>query len=120
MINDYLEIENAEGMPNLADGTFALNFLLAVKNGIITYASALTEATHPEVRTAFTNQLRDALALHTEISNLMITKGWLHPYHVREQFELDMKSSQMALMVAGLELFPGDTSRAGSFATPYK
>ena len=28
MINDYLEVKNAEGMPNLADGTFALSFLL--------------------------------------------------------------------------------------------
>lgn len=120
MINDYLEIENSEGMPNLADGTFALNFLLSVKNGIITYSSALTETTHPEVRAALTNQLRDAISLHTEISTLMITKGWLHPYNVSEQFKLDMKSSQMAVMIAGLELFPGDTSRLGTFATPYK
>lgn len=120
MINDYLEVKNAEGMPNLADGTFALSFLLFAKNGIITYASALTEVTHPDLRTSLTNQLRDAIALHTEIANLMIAKGWLHPYHVREQFELDMKSSQMALMISGLELFPGDTSRLRTFATPYK
>lgn len=120
MINDYLEIKNAEGMPHLADGTFALDFLLAAKNGVITYATALTEATNPAVRATLTNQLRDALALHRQISKLMMDKGWLHPYDIGKQFQVDLNSSQMALTIAGLELFPGDTSRLGTFATPYK
>lgn len=120
MINDYLEIENAEGMPNLADGTIAMEFLLSAKTGVKTYAIALTEATSSEVRTTLTSQLRDALSLYSEISDLMIRKGWLHPYNLEEQFQLDLKSSQMALTIAGLELFPGPTDRLGTFATPYK
>ena len=120
MINDYLEIENAEGMPNLADGTVAMEFLLSAKNGIKNYAVALTEATTPIVRQTLTIQLRDALSLHDEISSLMMQKGWLYPHDLDEQAKLDMKSSQMALMIAGFELFPGNTDRLGTFATPYK
>lgn len=31
MMQDYLDPRNAEGMPNLADSTFAMDFLLSVK-----------------------------------------------------------------------------------------
>lgn len=34
MINDYLEVRSAEGMPDLADSTIALDFLLAAKTGV--------------------------------------------------------------------------------------
>jgi similar to spore coat protein len=51
MINDYLDVENAEGMPNLADSTVALDFLLTTKIGVQNLAMALTEVTSPEVRT---------------------------------------------------------------------
>lgn len=32
MIHDYLEIENAEGMPEMADSAVALEFLMSIKN----------------------------------------------------------------------------------------
>lgn len=118
MIKDFLDVENAEGMPHLADGTIALDFLLSAKNGVINYAMALTEVTHPQVREILINQLRSALLLHREITDLMMKKGWLHPYNLSEQIQLDTTSSDMALMIAGLELFPGPTDRLGTFATP--
>jgi similar to spore coat protein len=120
MINDYLEVENAEGMPNLADGTVALDFLLAVKTGIKNYALALSEATSPAIRTALLNQLQSAIAMHGEISELMMSKGWLHPYDTSHQLQVDLKSAEVALRIAGWELFPGNTDRLGTFATPYK
>jgi similar to spore coat protein len=120
LINDYLEIRNAEGMPNLLDNTIALQFLLLAKSGVRNCAIALTEAASPEVREVFIAQLETALNLHEEITKLMIRKGWFHPYDLNEQFRLDLKSSQTAVEIAKLELFPGDTSRLGMFATPYK
>ncbi|NRT75159.1 hypothetical protein BJV40_005175 [Clostridium beijerinckii] len=33
---------------------------------------------------------------------------------------MDLESSQTTSQIAGLNLFPGDTSRLGSFATPEK
>ena len=120
MIQDYLEIENAEGMPNLADGTIAMDFLLAAKNGIVNYTTALAEAKNPKARAILTNQLRETISMHKEISDLMIWKGWLHPQNLPAQMQLDLKTAQMALTIAGLELFPGNNDRVGTFATPYK
>jgi similar to spore coat protein len=120
MINDYLEVRNAEGMPKLVDNTIALQFLLLAKSGVRNCAIALTESATPEVRDVLIDQLETALNLHEEISNLMISKGWFHPYNLNEQFALDIKSSQTAVEIAKLDLFPGDTSRLGMFATPEK
>ncbi|MDS1030588.1 spore coat protein [Bacillota bacterium LX-D] len=118
MSNDYLEIENADGMPGLVDSTIALNLLLNVKSGIRNYAIALTETADPEARTAIRTFLDKEIDLHAEVSELMMKKGWFHPYNVLEQFQLDQMSSQAAVQIANLELFPGNTSRLGTFATP--
>ncbi len=120
MINDYLEVRNAEGMPKLVDGTMSLGFLLNVKSGVRNCAIALTEAATPEVRTILQNQLNTVLDMHEELSNLMIAKGWLHPIDLNKQFQMDIESSQTAVQISSLSLFPGDTSRLGTFATPEK
>lgn len=120
MINDYLEIRNAEGMPKLVDGTMLLAFLLNAKSGVRNCAIALTEAATPEVRAILRTQLDNAINMHEEVSKLMINKGWLHPIDIDKQFQMDIESSQTAVQIASLDLFPGDTSRLGSFATPEK
>jgi spore coat protein CotF len=118
MNNDYLELENSDGMPGLVDSTIALNFLINAKSGIRNCAIALTEIADPEARAEIRRMLEEAVDMHTDITNLMITKGWFHPYHVMEQFKLDHMSARSAVQIADLELFPGDTSRLGTFATP--
>ncbi|WP_202127691.1 spore coat protein [Clostridium sp. C8-1-8] len=120
MINDYLEIRNSEGMPKLVDETMALAFLLNAKNGVRNYAVALTEAATPEVRAKLTKQLNDAINIHEEITTMMIRKGWFHPVDLEKQFQMDQESSRTAVQIASLDLFPGDTSRLGDFATPYQ
>jgi similar to spore coat protein len=120
MINDYLEIRNAEGMPKLLDSTIALDFLLAAKTGVRNCAFALSEAATPEVRTVLRNQLESAINLHEEVSQLMINKGWFHPNNPNEQFKMDLEMSTTATQIVSMDLFPGDTSRLGMFATPEK
>ena len=120
MINDYLEIRKAEGMPKLVDGTMSLAFLLNAKSGVRNCAIALTEAATPEVRTFLHTELNNAINMHEEISNLMINKGWFHPSNLEKQFQMDMEASQTAVQIASLDLFPGNTSRIGNFATPEK
>jgi similar to spore coat protein len=120
MINDYLELRNAEGMPKLVDATISLAFLLNAKSGVRNYAIALTEAATPEVRATMRVQLDEAINMHEEISNMMINKGWFHPINLDKQFQMDLEASQTAVQIAGLNLFPGDTSRIGTFATPEK
>lgn len=118
MNNDYLEIQNADGMPALVDSTIAMDFLIGVKSGIRDCAFALTEIEDAEARATVRRLLNEAIDLHAELSNLMMTKGWLHPYDVNTQFKLDKISAKTSLQIANLELFPGNTSRLGTFATP--
>jgi similar to spore coat protein len=118
MGNDYLELENSEGMPGLVDSTLALNFLLNAKNGIRNCAFALTEIADPEARKEVHDMLNAQIDLHVQVSELMMNKGWFHPYHVKEQFKLDEISARSALQIANLQLFPDNTSRLGTFATP--
>jgi similar to spore coat protein len=120
MINDYLEVRNAEGMPKLLDSTVALDFLLAAKTGVRNYAFALSESATPEVRSVLRKQLDDAINLHDDISNFMITKGWFLPHDPNEQICIDLETSTTVSQIASLDLFPGDTSRLGTFATPEK
>lgn len=117
MINDYLEIRNSEGMPKLVDETMCLALLLNIKNGVRNCAIALTEAATPGVRAFFTAELNKALDMHEEVSNLMIEKKWFHPVNLDKQFQMDVESSTTASQIASLDLFPGDTSRRGTFAT---
>lgn len=118
MIKDYLDPRNAEGMPNLADATIATDFLLSVKNGIMNCAVALTEVTSDQARQALTQQLSAGIALHTEIIDLMMEKGWLYPHDLRHQADMDVGAAETARQIASLDLFPGNTNRLGNFATP--
>ncbi|MBT2575555.1 spore coat protein [Bacillus sp. ISL-51] len=118
-MNDFLDPKNSIGMPDLADSALALEFLLSVKSGIKDYAIAITETATPELRQALRTQLDTAIQLHGELSQLMIKKGWLSPTDTKKQFALDLKSAQTAVDIAGLKLFPDNTNRLGTFATPY-
>lgn len=120
MNQDYLDPKYAEGMPKMADSAFAVDFLLSVKTGIRYYAVTLTETTNPELRAALYRQMEEAIELHGEITELMRNKGWFYPHDVNKQIELDIKSADMAISIANMELFPLDTDRMGTFATPNK
>ncbi|MFS0635401.1 spore coat protein [Mesobacillus foraminis] len=119
-MEDYLDPRNSEGMPNLADSAFAMDFLLSVKNGIRNYGFAITETANPELRAVLYKQMEAAIDLHGEIAELMIKKGWLNPHDFKEQYQVDLKSAETAVQIAQMNLFPIDTDRQGMFATPNK
>ncbi|MFE8699388.1 spore coat protein [Cytobacillus sp. FJAT-54145] len=120
MNQDYLDPKYAEGMPKMADAAIALDFLLSIKTGIRYYGVALTETTSPELRDALYRQQDNAIHLYGETVDLMLSKGWLYPHDVEKQIELDIKSADMAIAIADMNLFPIDTDRLGTFATPDK
>jgi spore coat protein CotF len=115
MNNDYLDPINALNMPEMADMTFATDFLIRAKEGVRNTAIALTETVSPDARALLKNQLHQGLALHQEISDLMISKKWFHPYELSEQYQLDQLSAKNTVMIGQMNLFPGDTSRKGMF-----
>ncbi|HYG59786.1 MAG TPA: spore coat protein, partial [Symbiobacteriaceae bacterium] len=88
--------------------------------GVRNTAMAIAETASPEVRALLRQQLTQALAMHEEIYQLMMKKGWFYPYRMDQQFALDMKSADTVVKIANLDLFPEDTSRRGLFATPNK
>lgn len=115
MNNDYLDPQNSLHVAELADTTFATDFLIRAKEGVRNLAIALTETVSPEARALLRQQLRGAIAMHQEITELMIKKKWLHPYELSEQYQLDQLSAKNTVLIGNMNLFPQDTSRKGMF-----
>lgn len=115
MNNDYLDPINALNMPEMADMTLAVDFMMRAKEGVRNTAIALTETVSPEARDLLRKQLRQGIMLHQEISDLMIRKKWFHPYELNEQYKLDQLAAKNTIMIGQMNLFPEDTSRKGMF-----
>ena len=112
---DYLDPINSLNVPEMADMTFAMDFLMRAKEGVRNTAVALTETASPDVRALLRKQLRQGIAMHQEISELMISKKWFHPYELSEQYKLDGLSAKNTIMIANMNLFPSETNRKGMF-----
>lgn len=115
MNNDYQDPINALHMPEMADMTFAMDFLVRAKEGVRNTAIALTETVSPEARAVLRKQLHQGISLHQEIAELMISKKWFHPYELNEQYQLDQLSALNTIQIGQMKLFPEDTSRKGMF-----
>ena len=85
------------GMNGMTDQVIATDLLIATKSGIKNYASALSETYTPELRQIFQEQLNDAINMHEQVTNYMVSKGYYHPQHVKEQFVVDMQAAQNAM-----------------------
>jgi len=115
MNTDYLDPINSLNMPEMADMTFAMDFLIRAKEGVRNLSIALTETASPDVRALLRNHLKQGITMHQEITELMIRKKWFHPYELNEQYQLDQLSAKNTVMIGQMNLFPGDTSRKGMF-----
>jgi spore coat protein CotF len=115
MNTDYLDPINSLNMPEMADMTFAMDFLIRAKEGVRNLSIALTETASPDVRVLLRNHLMQGIVLHQEITELMIRKKWFHPYELNEQYQLDQLSAKNTVMIGQMNLFPDDTSRKGMF-----
>ncbi|MGG7219570.1 spore coat protein [Bacillus sp. ATD] len=115
MNNDHLDPINSLNVPELADTTFAMDFLIRAKEGVRNTAVALTETASPDVRALLRKQLMQGIAMHQEITELMISKKWFHPYELSEQYKLDQLSAKNTIMVGNMNLFPDETNGKGMF-----
>jgi similar to spore coat protein len=93
-------LESVMGMDKLSDQVIATDYLISVKSGMRNLAMAITEATSPEVKTVLRAQLNDTIAAHENITNYMMRNGYYHAYDMKEQFKLDMKTTETALKLA--------------------
>lgn len=115
MNHDHLDPINSLHVPELADMTFAMDFLIRAKEGVRNTAVALTETASPDVRALPRKQLMQGIAMHQEITDLMVSKKWFHPHDLSEQYKLDQLSAKNTLMVGRMNLFPVETNRKGMF-----
>ncbi|MEG7280980.1 spore coat protein [Bacillus sp. 0909A] len=115
MNNDHLDPINSLNVPELADTTFAMDFLIRAKEGVRNTAVALIETASPDVRALLRKQLMQGIAMHQEITELMISKKWFHQYELSEQYKLDQLSAKNTIMVSNMNLFPDETNRKGMF-----
>ncbi|ATY27267.1 spore coat protein [Bacillus velezensis] len=115
MNHDHLDPINSLHVPELADMTFAMDFLIRAKEGARNTAVALTETASPDVRALLRKQLMQGIAMHQEITDLMVSKKWFHPHDLSEQYKLDQLSAKNTLMVGSMNLFPVETNRKGMF-----
>jgi len=113
--HDHLDPINSLHVPELADMTFAMDFLIRAKEGVRNTAVALTETASPDVRALLRKQLMQGIAMHQEITDLMVSKKWFHPHDLSEQYKLDQLSAKNTLMVGSMNLFPVETNRKGMF-----
>ncbi len=91
-------IQSASGMQTLLDDqTIAADLLTATKEAVKAYASALTEAATPEVRSVLQRQFQDSLQFQHEVADYVIGKGWYMPYDLQTQLQMDLQSSQQKL-----------------------
>ncbi|MDQ8057600.1 spore coat protein [Bacillus velezensis] len=115
MNHDHLDPINSLHVPELADMTFAMDFLIRAKESVRNTAVALTETASPDVRALLRKQLMQGIAMHQEITDLMVSKKWFHPHDLSEQYKLDQLSAKNTLMVGNMNLFPVETNRKGMF-----
>jgi similar to spore coat protein len=82
------------GSQPLNDQLIAIDLLISIKNGIKSYAVAITESDTPEVRNTLKQHLNDAIQFHEKVSQYTINKGYYHPINVQEQLRVDMQVTQ--------------------------
>ncbi|UGB31864.1 spore coat protein [Metabacillus sp. B2-18] len=115
MNNDHLDPINSLHVPELADTTFAMDFLMRAKDAVRNTATALTETASPDLRAMLRKQLMQSITMHQEITELMVEKKWFHPHDLQEQYKLDQLSAKNTIMVGNMNLFPVETNRKGMF-----
>ena len=90
-------VQNIAGMGNMTDQVIATDFLIASKQAIKNYSSALAETASPQVRDVLSRQLNAAISTHEKITNYMMDKGYYHAYNPQEQIRVDMRAAETVM-----------------------
>jgi len=91
------EAEGMTGMTAMTDQVIATDLLISIKSEVRNLAAAITETATPELREVLREQLNTAIKTHDKISKYMVSKGFYHPYDVKEQIQVDLQAAQTAL-----------------------
>ena len=89
-------LESIMGVDVMTDQVIATDLLISAKSGVINYSIAVTEAATPEVRKVLRKQLKEAIEMHREVSQYMMSKGWYRPFDTEEQIKQDLETGWVA------------------------
>lgn len=78
----------------ISDQVIVADLLLAAKNGVRTYAYAITEAHSPAVRSVLKRHLDDAISFHQQVADYMTNKGMYYPHDLEKQIQTDLANAQ--------------------------
>ncbi|HOP69997.1 MAG: spore coat protein [Dethiobacteria bacterium] len=85
---------NKDLSEKLSDQVIAADLLLSAKNGVRSYAYALTEASSSNVRSVLQKQLEEAISFHQQVADYMTGKGMYYPGDLDKQIQADLANAQ--------------------------
>lgn len=88
-------MEKMPGTSTMPDRTVAFDMLKESEFCLMSLTKAAMEATNNEFRQVIDQSLQQCIQEHFKITDLLISKGWAHPYKVRQQFDEDIEMSRM-------------------------
>lgn len=88
-------MEKMPGTSTLPDRTVALDMLKESEFCLMSLTKAAMEATNTEFRQVLNQSLQQCIQDHFRISDVLVEKGWAHPYEVTKQFKEDLQMSRM-------------------------
>ncbi|HML34621.1 MULTISPECIES: spore coat protein [Sporomusa] len=87
--------ESMPGTSTMADKNISFDMLKDSEFCLMSLTKAAMEATNKEFRQVITQSLQQCIQEHFQISDLLIQKGWAHPYEIKHQFTEDIQMSAM-------------------------
>lgn len=88
-------MEKIPGTSTMPDRTVAFDMLKESEFCLMSLTKAAMEATNNEFRQVINQSLQQCIQEHFTITDLLISKGWAHPYKVKQQFKEDLEMSRM-------------------------
>lgn len=83
--------EQAAGASAITDRSVAMDMLKDCKFCVTTFAKAATEASNTQVRQFINQSLNDVANEQFKLSDIIVNKGWYHPFNITEQMQQDFQ-----------------------------
>lgn len=88
-------MEKMPGASTMPDRTVAFDMLKESEFCLMSLTKAAMEATNNNFRQLINQSLQQCIQDHFRITDILIAKGWAHPYEVKQQFNEDLQMSRM-------------------------
>lgn len=88
-------MEKMPGASTMPDKTVAFDMLKESEFCLMSLTKAAMEAVNPEFRQVINQSLQECIQEHFIITDIIVAKGWAHPYGIQQQLAADLQMAQM-------------------------